>query len=567
MKLFQSSCWVFSGLILAASAVYAQDAVSQNTSSEAKSPVKKSPVKKPKSAVKRSLKPDVRPVQVKHEPDRGTKSKQETFQRAEAEARKQAEIEARAIAEQEARQRIAEAQEASQRAAEKSKKQAEIEALQKPLREADGLIKNGKPADAYTLLEPFEFERSGEVRFDYLLGIAALDSGKPDKATLAFERVMAVDPNFAGARLDMARAYYQLGDLPRAKTEFTEVMKLNPPEAARITIQKYLDAIAAYTQAKQTRVTGYVEGAVGYDSNIANSSTQTFFFAPTSPYVFLGFTQLPPAAKLQGIYGGGNAGGEISHSLNANWSVNAGGDLRVHSNMTQRLYDTTSTAVRVGMMYANEKNAYKLTLTNGEQYSASTMRLDSLGISAELQHAFSPSNQMSAFAQYGQNRAFGVQPTSPATDVRIEGNTDQVVAGAGWVHILADGKQAVFGSVYSGNEFDVAPVISAGLPNGGRADGKKRFRGWRAGLQVTISEQMDLIESFGWQHSTYSNTNILIMDKRNESLYDISIGANWRLNKLWTVKPQFAISRKISNLALYSFGRTDISLTIRRDFK
>ena len=54
------------------------------------------------------------------------------------------------------------------------------------LRHADELIQSGKPADAYALLEPLEFKRAGEVRFDYLLGIAALDSGKSDKATLAF---------------------------------------------------------------------------------------------------------------------------------------------------------------------------------------------------------------------------------------------------------------------------------------------------------------------------------------------------------------------------------------------
>ena len=50
------------------------------------------------------------------------------------------------------------------------------------LREAESLMKAGKPEEAYNLLEPLEFEHSGEVRFDYLIGIAALDSGKPDKA-------------------------------------------------------------------------------------------------------------------------------------------------------------------------------------------------------------------------------------------------------------------------------------------------------------------------------------------------------------------------------------------------
>src|SRR5574340_1581576 len=247
MKLKQwVCCGVFGALVLGGGA--AQGAETQATPG------------KGKKVTKKAVKPSARALQA---------------QRA---------AEARAKAEQEARQR-AEAEQARQRAAAEAeaKKQAEIEAREKPLRDADALIKGGKPADAYALLEPLEFDRSGEVRFDYLLGIAALDSGKPDKATLAFERVLAVDPNFAGARLDMARAYYQLGDLPRAQTEFQEVLKQNPPEAARITIQKYLDAIAAAEQAKQTRISGYVEGTVGHDSNIANSSTQTFTFAPASP--------------------------------------------------------------------------------------------------------------------------------------------------------------------------------------------------------------------------------------------------------------------------------------------
>lgn len=523
MKFLRSASWVFSGLMLAVSGVYAQEADNQNVSSKARVPVNKS-----KSVAKKSTSPDVPVVQVQ----RAAKAEQETRQRAEAKAK------------------------------------ADIEAREKPLLDADALIKNGKPADAYTLLEPLEFDRSGEVRFDYLLGIAALDSGKPDKATLAFERVLTVDPNFAGARLDMARAYYQLGDLPRARTEFEEVLKQNPPEVARVTILKYLDAIAAYDRVKQTRVSGYVEGVVGHDTNIANSSTQTFTFAPNSPWSGLfPSNQLPPAAKLSGDYEGVNAGAEISHSLNANWGVYAGADFRQHGNMSQTAYDSISTDGRVGVMYGEEKNVYKLSLTGGQAYTANSMRRDSKGVSGEWQHVFSPTNQLSAFAQYGLNRATGFPPTSPTTDARIEGNTDQVVMGAGWVHILADGKQALFGSLYAGKELDVAPVISPGLPAGGRTDGKKRFEGLRIGGQAAVAEQLDGIVSLGWQSAHYGRLNNLIMANRSEKLYDLTVAANWRLDKLWTVKPQLAFSKKDSNVALYSFDRTDVSLTIRRDFK
>jgi tetratricopeptide (TPR) repeat protein len=561
MKFAKSSCWLFIGLMLAASGLYAQDAANNNAGNEAKVPVKKSPVKKKVKAVaKKSIKSGVKTVRPKSGTEVRAKAEREAHQRAEAEAKKQAEIEARVKAEQEARQ-SAEAE---------ARKQAEIEAREKPLRDAEALMKDGKSADAYALLEPLDFERSGEVRFDYMLGIAALDSGKADKATIAFERVMAVDPNFAGARLDMARAYFQLGDLPRAKTEFEEVMKQNPPEMARATIQKYLDAIAAYSQVKQTRMSGYVEGVVGHDSNIANSTTQIFSFAPTSPYYALGFTQLPPAANLQGMYAGVNAGGEVSHTLNANWSLYAGGDLRQHSNESQKLYDMASASGRVGVMYANDQNAYKLTLTDGEFYLASSEHIDSLGLNAEWDHIFSPSNQMSAFMQYGQNRATGVQPTSVLTDARIEGDLDQVTVGTGWAHTFADGKKVAFGSIYAGNELDVAPVIGAplfGPPGGGRVDGKRRFEGLRIGGQVITSEKLDWIASMGWQYSEYGNVDPLIMDKRSESLYDLTIGANWHFDKLWTVKPQIAYSQRDSNVALYSYDRTDISVTIRRDFK
>ena len=442
------------------------------------------------------------------------------------------------------------------------------DARDQPLRDADALIKNGNPAAAYTLLKPLEFERSGEIRFDYLFGIAALDSGHADKATLAFERVLTMDPNFAGARLDMARAYYQLGDLLRAKTEFETVSGQNPPELAKATIQKYLDAIASHEQAQKTRISAYVEGVAGHDSNIANSSTQTFTFAANSPWggLFPG-NQLPPGAKLTGVYEGINTGGEVSHSLDANWGVYAGADLRQHGNMTHTAYDTISTEGRVVVTYGRDQNIYKLSLSLGQLYTANSMRRDSLGVAGEWQHAFSPANQMSTFIQYVQNRASGFPPTSPGTDARIEGNTDQVVMGAGWAHIMTDGKHVLFGSIYAGNELDVAPVISPGLPNGGRTDGKKRFEGLRIGGQAAIAEQLDIIASTGLQSANYGKLNNLIMSNRSEKLYDLTVAANWHPDKLWTIKPQIAFSRKHSNLSLYSFDRTDVSLTVRRDFK
>ena len=41
---------------------------------------------------------------------------------------------------------------------------------------AQALMQQGKAAEAYELLAPQESELAGDIRYDYVLGIAALDS-------------------------------------------------------------------------------------------------------------------------------------------------------------------------------------------------------------------------------------------------------------------------------------------------------------------------------------------------------------------------------------------------------
>ncbi len=432
---------------------------------------------------------------------------------------------------------------------------------------AEILVRTGQPAQAYRILEPLEFKHAGEVVFDYMLGVAALDSGKPDRATLAFERVLAVNPSFAGARLDMARAYYQLGDLVRAKMEFTTVLQQHPPQAARATIQRYLDDIASSERARKTRIAAYVEASVGHDNNIANSATQTFTFAPNSPWVgLLVDNQLTPAAKLSGAYTGVNAGLEVNHQLKGAWSLFANADLRQHGNMHHTAYDTISLDAQAGLGYSRADSIYKLAFTAGHADYTQSMRRDSTGLSAAWQYALTPRHQFNAFGQLTQNRASGYPATDPTTDARIEGNTDLQLLGVGWLHVPEGDEQALFGNVYAALESDVAPVISAGLPEGGRMDGKKYVVGLRAGTQVRLGDKLDGFASLGWQSAHFGNINNLIMANREETQLELAFGLIWRQND-WMLKPLLSYTSKNSNIALYSFNRMDASLSIRRDFK
>jgi tetratricopeptide (TPR) repeat protein len=435
-----------------------------------------------------------------------------------------------------------------QRAEPTIQKPVEIDAYEKLLGKAETLMKAGKPELAYKLLEPFEFNHAGEVRFDYLIGIAALDSGKPDKATLAFERVLAEDPEYAGARLDMARAYYQLGDMQRAKTEFETVLNENPSDAARATIEKYLDDIAERENVSKTHVSGYAEGTVGRDTNVNNASE--------APNNVITPTLITSSTELPDNYLGVAAGGEISHDLNANFRLYAGADINKRNYYRQKSFDLFSTEERAGMIYGTGTDRYRIGMSAGQNSQGGSRYYNSSGVNGEWRHALGASQQLNVFGQYVQYRY--ADPALQLNDI------NQLVAGVGMLHMM--GKSALFGSFYFGTENDVGPATLT-RPGGGRTDGAKRFAGIRAGGQAAVGDSAKLFFSAGEQLGYFSNVDPLVSSHRTDRLGDLTVGVNWYLDDLWVVRPQLARYINTSNVAVYSYDRNDYSLTVRRNFK
>ncbi len=418
------------------------------------------------------------------------------------------------------------------------------------LEKADALMKQGKAAEAYSLLEPLEFEQSGNIKFDYLLGIAALDSGKPDKATLAFERVLAVDPNFAGARIDMGRAYFQLGDFTRAKTEFETVLTQNPPPAARATIDNYLAAIEKQESAKKTKATGYIEASVGHDSNVNYATSQSQIAVPALGNLI--FTLNATGVKAPDDYLGFAFGGEINHQATSTFGLYAGADVHTRSNNTQDRFDYTSFDARAGVALGEGANVVRLGVLGGRYDLDGKTNRDTSGVNAEWRHLINPANQVSAFAQLAR---FRFEPTISVNDF------DQSTYGVNWLGVVNDGKGLVSASLFTGDER--APE---------RADGGKRFNGLRLGGQVQLNEKTELFAGLGAQLSKYQLANAAFSSPtesvtRDDKQYDANLGINWHYDKVWTLRPQISYIRNNSNIVIYQFDRTDVSITIRRDFK
>ena len=379
--------------------------------------------------------------------------------------------------------------------------QVASEAGDQPLREAEALMQAGKPAEAYALLEPLEFDRAGEARFDYLIGIAALDSGKPDKATLAFERVLAANPNHTAARMDMARAYYQLGDMVRAENEFRIILNQNPAEAAHATIQKYLDAIAARQDAQHTRVSGYIEGGFGHDTNVNNSTGVSQILIPfVSPSIGNVLASLNPTnIKTADNYYKAAAGGEVVHDLNADWGVYAGADISQRGDHTQTAFDALGLNARAGASYGADANRYRAGLSAGQYNLGKVRNRNTAGIDGEYRHIFSPGNQLNVFGQ-----AVNYRYADPAMQMN---DFDQKIIGTGWLHVFTDGRSSLSASVYHGTENDASSLVNPVTLVVGREDGDKRFNGVRLGGQAAYGDRTTLFAGAGAQASDYNKVN------------------------------------------------------------
>ena len=178
---------------------------------------------------------------------------------------------------------------------------AEIDDL---VKHALALEKSGQMADAYALLAPQLSIRAGDPDFDYAFGVAATDAGHGLEAILAFQRVLAVQPDNAEARAEIARTYARMGDVESARAQFDTVLA-DPsiPDPVRQRFSRIVRDLDKIRGGGEPNVSGFVEASGGYDSNINVATSLNSITLPL--LAFLGPATLSGNARSQdsGFFG------------------------------------------------------------------------------------------------------------------------------------------------------------------------------------------------------------------------------------------------------------------------
>lgn len=417
---------------------------------------------------------------------------------------------------------------------------------QKLVEQAQAMIKAGKVEAAYQLLEAKEAEHAGDLYFDYLLATAALESGKPSKATFVYERILAIDPSYLGVRADMGRAYFALGDFARAKIEFETVLGAKAlPQDLRVQVEQYFAAAEARAQAKPTVMTGYMEFGVGRDSNIGSASGLTALNLPATGI----YRPTPPTGvKTRDNYSTFALGGEVNHLLSEQWGMFAGADYRIRDYNKFNDANNWTLDGRAGVTYSGGAWLLRTGLTAGEYHYNQERLRDTVGAFADWRLALSTSSQLTADGSV--LRATYVPAASSSQQ------SDTYTGTVGWMQAVGDGSTV----------FSLSGVAGFEDAFGNRDDGDRRFLGPRVLVQTSFTKDLGGYLTAGVSRSTYYGINSSYLVSRRETSYDISVALNWKLTKDLSLRPQLSYVKNNSNTELYTYDKADASLNMRFDF-
>lgn len=429
------------------------------------------------------------------------------------------------------------------------------------LRDARQLLAAGNPKQAYMVLVKLDAELAGDVEFDYLLGVAALDSGKTDEAIIAFERVLQKDPKNAGARLDLARAYFNSGAIDLARANFLELKASNPPPAALAAIDKYLAAIRERRAQSTNRFAAWGETSLGYDSNITGVPSD-FTSAVASAFNLTGVNPTGNSIKRKAPYLAAAVGADYSYAVTAAWAAFLGGEVRGRAYRREGDFKSISGEARTGAVWTRDKQQLRLTggynrfnqegLAPGDPKPTND-RSTAL-VSADYRYALNERQQFSVGVA-------GTRVKFLKNDIE---DFDATTATVGFLQAF-DRKGAPFLQVSGYYSRDEALRKLAD----GVSDKSKRVVGARSYFQYSLTDKLAWFNGLGFSRRSDQSAfaRATEIEFGRDRLADLTLGVNWRFQEKCSMRAQWLASRNDSNIAIYDFTRHEVSSTIRCDFQ
>lgn len=400
-------------------------------------------------------------------------------------------------------------------------------------------IQQGRADDAYQILAPYEAQLAGDTNFDYLFGIAALDSGRASESVLILERVVASDPGYSGARMELARAHFESGDNERARVHFEQLQQESPPPTASDAISAYLAAIDQRAASYQTRWTPYVDLAGGYDSN-ANAST--------NEQNFLGFSLSNRNVEQSSSFLAAAIGGQLSKPIKPDLALVAEVEVGHRYNADASYIDNTVGRGFIGLNHEFGANVFKAAV--GGYWSALDGDYNESGVSLDLEwsRTLTESWLLTGVVRGGAVRFDDMIDVMDVNRILLAIRALRRTAGA---------KQGVFSvSLIGGEDFE----RENSSPYGNTKWGARVGGAWSPTGRSRISIDVGALTS------DY-NGDFFGMPREDTQISAV-LGLSWQSQpgRGWILNPFIRYVQNDSDIDLYEYDRYEIALGVRREF-
>ena len=413
------------------------------------------------------------------------------------------------------------------------------------LTDAETLIRKGDFDAAYQLLEPLEAERAGDVDYDYVFGVAAVESKNATRGAFALERVLATNPNHKEARAEMAKAHFMLGETDASKAEFNNVLQQNPDAQTKKTVEKLLTAIQK-VEGTTTTFGAYLDFGLGWDSNVSSAPSIASIGVPAFGGLVVQLDQ--NSRELSDGFVNLAAGISFRQPLTDKLAVFGAANGTSRINGAETAFDNSALDFNTGLQYRQNKHNFTFALQDSHfDLNAEAFR-HAYGATAQWLYHVDAYNQAGLYAQYSR--------------LKYNGNNfrdaERKIVGINAAHVFqADWSPVIYGSIYGGRE-DARDPLANFL--------SQDIAGLRAGAQLSLANQWQLLTSFSYEQRNNDENDPTFLKARKDRQYDAALGLNYIPARDWSIRPQISYTKNDSNIELNSFDRSIISVNVRKDF-
>lgn len=401
------------------------------------------------------------------------------------------------------------------------------------------LIKSGQFEQAYNDAQDLRAEQEGDPDFDFLYGLAALESGKSGEAVFAFERVILQQPWNHRAHLELARTYYQLRDFDAARNEFDLVLNQNPPASVAVRIKSFISDIQQREAQLQRRYLLQFDTLMGYDSNINSATENREVFLPI-------FGQVPLNESSRAV---GDEYYEYTLALSfEKWRHKTQKyflalDFKNRDNLSSQDYDLLNANLRGGIAWEWQHYGLSLPLSLKKIWLNQQDYRDDLALGLEWKKTVGSNTLFSLVTQWGPQRYNTKEQTIRDANVAMLG-----------LNVQFNGL-ALRSMVQSTVYYAAEKVIDQQYELHSRD-----YSGLRLQWNSKITSRHRLSVLLGAQFSQYLGENPFFIKTRQDIYQDLSLQWHWQLSKRWRYSTQFDTAMNQSNISLYEYRRNQFSL-------